>query len=186
MKKLNFLFVIAAAICFMACGNKTNGTAGAQDSTGADAAEKTSKIEMPANPTGDIDNDAKAVADYMTQVMALVQDATQKLEAYNDKYKDSKEFQAALISGAGKAEDAGGNIDYESLKNIPSPTGDLNKDVAVAANVTSVMLSIGTNLETISEKYEKYYKGKGDEEYNKFEEALKNALPEDVVKQLEG
>lgn len=57
---------------------------------------------------------------------------------------------------------------------------------AVAANVTSVMLSIGTNLETISEKYEKYYKEKGDEEYNKFEEALKNAPLEDVLKRLEG
>jgi len=48
------------------------------------------------------------------------------------------------------------------------------------------MLSIGTNLETISEKYEKYYKEKGDEEYNKFEEALKNAPLEDVLKRLEG
>lgn len=57
---------------------------------------------------------------------------------------------------------------------------------AVAANVTSVMLSIGTNLETISEKYEKYHKEMGDEEYNKFEEALKNAPLEDVLKRLEG
>lgn len=57
---------------------------------------------------------------------------------------------------------------------------------AVASNVTSVMLSIGTNFETISEKYEKYYKEKGDEEYNKFEEALKNAPLEDVLKRLEG
>lgn len=173
MKKISSLFIIAVALCFMACGNK-GGVLGGSDIN----------LEAPDDPSGDIEKDAQAIADYFTSVMKVTEDAGKKIEQYNKKYEGQKEeYTAKMMSGEPMADMA--KPDHNKLIDIPEPTGDLNKDAKTVGEATFRLISLAAEMEKNIDKYNSFYQQKGDGEYKKFEDALKKVLPADILKKLE-
>lgn len=183
MKKIVYLLLTTAAICFCSCGGKSAGDSEA--ASNKETLKPMLNIETPADPTGNLEQDAKVLADYMAVMMPLVEEVTGKLELYITQYKDNSEFDAVMIATADEFnKNSDDNPDYRDLTQLGAPTGDAKKDAEVYAVAQLKALAMGNDYTAVLDKYTEYYAAKGDEETMKFEEAIMKALPEEIKNKI--
>lgn len=160
------MLIAALAVCAIACGSKSN-------------------ITVPGDPTGDVDKDAKVLADYLTVVVPLINDVTNELTVYMEKYQDDAEFEVEKATLVQKLE-KDTNLDCHDLVVPADPTGDAKKDAETFANATIKLEKLTAEFTTTFGKYMEYYGAKSEAESEKFADAVDKQLPENVKKILNG
>lgn len=175
--------ILAAALTFGACGNKSQESNNSKDSTTTESKVETMNTKNLGDPTGNIDKDAKAMAEYQVEAWKKMQNVTQKTEIYAEKYKnDNEKFMAAVQEASAKY--AGGNVSTDDMAQIGDPTGDVKKDGDTYAKMTFQYTKLAEEMEASVDKYDGYYKAKGDAESKKYEEAVMANIPVDIQKQM--
>lgn len=166
--------ILAVALTFGACGNKSQGSNNSTDSiTTKESKVETMNTKKLGDPTGDIDKDAKAMAEYQVEAWKKMQNVTQKTEIYADKYKnDNEKFMAAVQEASAKYAD--GNVSTDDMAQI----GD------TYAKMTFQYTKLAEEMEANVSKYDSYYSAKGEAESKKYEEVVMANIPADIQKQM--
>lgn len=175
--------IIAAALTFGACGNKSQGSNNSKGSTTTESKVETMNTKKLGDPTGNIDKDAKAMAEYQVEAWKKMQNVTQKTEIYAEKYKnDNEKFMAAVQEASAKYAD--GNVSTDDMAQIGDPTGDVKKDGDTYAKMSFQYTKLAEEMEANVSKYDSYYNAKGEAESKKYEEAVMANIPADIQKQM--
>lgn len=177
MKKINLLMIVVTMLFgLMACGSK--------DRSLGELVK--SNFEMPGDPTGDIDTDARALAGYMCGIMSVTTEVGKYMDTCKEKYKDNKEFDNGFFgANANTPEDS---VTYDDVEELTAELGDSIDSPRRAGELlgllTMKVMKLSQDMMGVVAKYESYYKDKGEGDMKKFEAAFQKLLPEDIKKEM--
>lgn len=195
MKTIISSIILAFPLILSACSNQVKGntvgnelaqTDAADTSVIVDAATSIPMVKVPGDPTGDIEIDGKAIAEYVYAILPQLDSLDRKLKAHQDLMMN-KTYNEGLSEVFKKIADDT-NTDYRELPSLLKteyPVGDMRKDGEIFAYLATKTDNYKADLGKILDKYDVYYRAKGIKAfYHQYRATVRRNLPKDFEPEL--